>query len=122
MPDGAAPDEHFGDLTHFDGGLNPCMNVEFFECILQGKRVHHGSQHSHVIGGNAIKALSAGGQSAKNITTADDDGDFDAEFMNLANLAGDALYDLRIDAEALVPHQSFAAELEQNPPVFGSVL
>jgi hypothetical protein len=71
-----------------------------------------------MIGGDSIETLRAGGETTKDIPAADDNGDFDAQVMNILNLAGDALDDLGLDAESLVAHQRFAAELQQHPAIF----
>ena len=68
-----------------------------------------------MVGGNTIEALRAGCQATKDISAADHDGDLDAELVNILNLAGNSLNDLRLDAEALIAHQRFAAEFQQHP-------
>jgi hypothetical protein len=119
MANRAAPDVHFGDLSHLDGRLHSGMDFEFFEGILQGERIDDSCQHSHVIGRNTIKSLRAGGKSTENVSAPNDDTDFDTQVMNVSDLRGDSLDDLRIDTESLIAHQSFTAELQQNPTVFG---
>ena len=53
---------------------------------------------------------------------ANHDGDFDAEAVDILNFSGDIADDLRINAEALVSHQSFAAEFQQDSVVVGCVI
>jgi hypothetical protein len=88
------------------------MDFEFFEGILQCEGIHNGGQHPHMIRGNAIETLSAGGKSAEDVSTTDDDADFDTQIMDVLDLAGDSLDDLRIDSEPLISHQSFTTELQ----------
>src|SRR2546426_8713042 len=48
--DRAPADVGFGQLAHFDGGLDTGDRALFLERVLQGERVEHGGQHAHVIG------------------------------------------------------------------------
>ena len=55
----------------------------------------------------------------KDVAAADDDGDLDAELLDLADLAGDLRGDRRVDPEGLVAHQGFAGEFEEDAGVGG---
>jgi len=63
-----------------------------------------------VIGGNAVETLRAGSKASKDVSAADHDGHFDAEFVNIFDLVRDAGDDVGIDAEALLAAQSFSPE------------
>jgi hypothetical protein len=76
--------------------------------------ISDGSQHSHVIGRDPVKTLSAGGQSAKDIAAADDDADLNTQSVNVFDFGGDAADNVRVDSEGLFTHQNFTAELQQN--------
>ena len=49
MTDGAAADEGFSNLLHFDGGLQTRCDSLFFQSGLQGHAIDHGGEHPHVI-------------------------------------------------------------------------
>ena len=76
MSDRAAADKHFRNLTHFDRGLNACMDVDLLESVLQGKGVDDGAEHPHVVCGYAVESLCAGRKTSKDVAAADHDGDF----------------------------------------------
>ena len=78
------------------------------------RRVDDRRQHAHVVGGGAVHAAHAGRQAAEDVAAADDDGRLDAEALDLADVAGDAGGDGRIDPELLVAHQRFAGELQED--------
>src|SRR5262245_45461009 len=121
MADGAAPNEHFRYLAHFNRRLDSGENVDLFESVLKGQGIDDRGQHAHVVGRNAVKTLCAGSESSKNISPADDNGDLNSEAMDLFDFVGDAKNDLGVDAEALISHQSFATEFQENSLVLGRV-
>jgi hypothetical protein len=81
-------------------------------------RVDHGRQHSHVVRRDAIETLFARREAPEDIASTDDDGDLDAEAVNVLDLRCDPADDVGIDAEALLAHESLAAELQQDTFVF----
>ena len=57
VPDGAARDVGLGDLPHGDGGLDARVDaVLALQEVLQGKTVHDGAEHAHVVGAGAVHA------------------------------------------------------------------
>ena len=58
-------------------------------------------------------------QAAKNVSAADDDDHLHAQFAHFADLLGHVLHGLGRNADAVLAAQGFAAELEQDPAVFG---
>src|SRR5207302_931155 len=60
VSDRAPADVGFGQLAHFDGGLNAGDRALFLERVLQGERVEHGGQHAHVIGRGPLHAAVGG--------------------------------------------------------------
>ena len=103
---------------HFDGGLHAGKDIHLFECVLQRKRIDDCGEHAHVIGGHSIKTLGACCQATKDVSTADDNSNLDAERMNIFDLAGNPTDDIRIDAEALLAHKSLAAQLQKDATEF----
>ena len=114
MADGAAADEGLGHLVHFDRRLHPGVNALLFQGILQGQRIDHRGQHAHVVGGDAVHFLGLLGHAAKEISAADDDGNLDAQGVNVRQFSGDFVDAQGIDAETLVRGQGLAGELEQD--------
>ena len=85
---------------------------------LQRQRVHHRGQHAHVVGGGAVDALGRAGQAAEDIAAAHHHADLGAGGLGLVHIAGDAVHDIDVDAEAVIAHQRLAGDFEQDPAVF----
>ncbi|MOA42648.1 hypothetical protein D3C78_1647150 [compost metagenome] len=85
------------------------------ECVLHGKRVHDGGHHAHVVGGGAVHALRTRGDATENITSADDDGQFDAGGGDFGDLIGHADDGGTVDAKSILAHQRLAGKFEKNP-------
>ena len=122
VPDGAAADERLGHRAHLDRGDDARHDALLLEGVLQRQRVDHRRQHSHVVGGRAVHASSAGRHAAEDIAAADDDGGFDAHGLDVGHVHGDPRRDGRIDAVGLVAHQGFAGKFEEDAFVGGSAL
>ena len=114
MPDRPATDIHFCDLSHLDRRENARVDVHLLQSVLHRKGIHDRREHTHIVGGNTIKSLSACGESAEDIAAADDEGNLDSEVVNILDLRSNAAHDIGIDSESLVAHQRFSAELEQD--------
>src|SRR3989442_1068863 len=97
--------ERLSHFLHFYSAHHPSERSLTFEGILQRNCIEHGCEHTHIIGRCAIQTLSRKSQSAKNVSTADYYGDFDAKLVNIVDFAGDASDCCRIDPVALVSHQ-----------------
>jgi len=50
MTDGPAADVAFGQLAHFNGRLDASDDADPLERVLKRERVHHGGEHTHVVG------------------------------------------------------------------------
>ena len=68
-----------------------------------------------MVGGDAVHAGPGEARAAEDVAAADDDGDLDVAGQHVADLAGDALQDGRIDAVVGGAEQRLAADLEQDP-------
>ena len=84
VADGAAADERLGDGAHLDGGRDTRDDADVLERILQRQRVDDRREHAHVVGRRAVHALGARREAAEQVAAADDDGDLDAEVLDLA--------------------------------------
>src|SRR5215213_4632925 len=89
VADGPAANERLGDFVHLDGGHHAGKDVLFFEGILQGKGVHNGGEHAHVIGRGAIHPAGRKRDSAKDVSSPDDYGDFNLQVANVLDLFRD---------------------------------
>ena len=84
------------------------------EGILQGKRVHNGSEHTHVIGLGAVHTTGGTGHAAENIAAADNDADLMTNGEQLLDLLGKMVGNLGVDAILAVAHQCFARKLKKH--------
>ena len=73
--------------------------------ILQGKRVHNGCQHAHVVGLGALHATGSAGHAAENVAAADNNADLMANGEQLLDLLGKMVGNLGVDAILAVAHQ-----------------
>ncbi len=83
MADGAAKNERFGDIFHFDGRLHARFNVHLVERAAQRQRVDHSGEHAHVIGRGTIHAPMGRRETAPDISPADHHGHLHAEIAHL---------------------------------------
>ena len=84
------------------------------EGILQGKCVHNGCQHAHVVGLSTLHATGSAGHAAENIATADNDADLMTNGEQLLDLLGKMVGNLGVDAILAVAHQCFAGKLQKH--------
>lgn len=112
---GLGADVRFDDLVDVQGRLHAGVDTLVLERVLQGKRVHDGGHHAHVVGGGAVHALRTRGDATEDVATADDDGQLDASGGDFGDLIGHADDGGAIDAECIVAHQRLAGKFEKNP-------
>ncbi len=67
-----------------------------------------------MIGRDAIHVLGLFGDSAEEVSAADDDTDLDSEAMHIGDLSRDLVHASVVDAKAFVGRESFAGKLEQD--------
>lgn len=116
VPDRPAPNVGLGHLGHLDGGLNAGRSPTLLERVLQGQRVHHGGQHTHVVGRGAVHPLRRPLEAAEDIPTTDDQGEPNAPIvMHLDQLIREQANRTRIEAEApFLRAERLTRHLEQN--------
>src|SRR6185503_2751132 len=117
----AAANKWLGDLRHRDGALHASGDAEFFEGILEGQRVDYGGQHAHVIARGPLDAARAAGEAAVNVPAANDNDHLHAQFPDLLNLQGHVAHGSGTDPDAALAAQGFAAELEEDSMVLGTL-
>src|SRR5690606_15223565 len=101
-------DVGFDHLVDTQGRLYAGVDAAVFERILQGKRVHDGGHHAHVVGRGAIHTLSTRGNAAEYIAASDDYGQFDAALRNGDDFFSHAQNGGSIDTERVFTHEGFA--------------
>lgn len=112
---GAAEDEGFGDIVHFDGTLDASGDTDIFEGAHESHAIDDGSEHSHVIGGGAVHAPVAGGETTPDVATAHDDGEFDPHGVDFFDFRSHGRNDLRGDAFRFSRSpESFAADFQND--------
>ena len=89
MADRAPPDERLGDRPDLDRGLDARRDGALLERVLQRQGVDHRRQHPHVVAGDAVDSLVAGGDAADDVAAADHDRELDAEAVDVGDLVGD---------------------------------
>jgi hypothetical protein len=114
MPDGAPPDERLRHLIHLNRRLHAGVDFLLFEGVLQSERIDHGSQHSHVIGGNAVHVSSLVGHAAEKIAAAHHNRKLHSQLVHVGQFRRDLVDAGSLDAKALVCRQCLTGKLEQN--------
>ena len=107
MTDGAAADVRLGELIHEDGAHDAALNVAFFEGVLQGDGVDDGGEHAHGVGADPIHFAGLAFDAAKDVASANDDAQFDAELVNFCQFAGNFRDFFSVEAESARTCQRF---------------
>ena len=89
MADRAPAQEGLGDLAHLDRGHQPRRQAALLERVLHPEPVDRGREEPHVVAGHAVDPLRGRGDAADDVAAAEDDGDLDAEGVDVADLVGD---------------------------------
>ena len=79
MANRATSDERLGYLIHLNGRLHSSVNALLLQRILQRQSVNHGSQHTHVIGGDTVHFPRLPSHTAEEISAPDHNRDLNAK-------------------------------------------
>src|SRR5215470_1548762 len=109
MADRAAPNVGLCHLPHFDRGHDPGVHAHPFQAVLQHQRIDHGRHHTDVVGGRTLHALTGAADTPKNVAGTDDNGELDAETVDIADLSSDRVQHRGVDAVTGLAHEGFAA-------------
>ena len=112
--EGFAAVEEFANRFHADGGHHHGIDSLLVECILHGKAVHHGAEHSHSIALGTVHAASGSGNAANEVAAANHESDLHTLLDDGCNFRSHVGEDNVIDAVALFACEGFATELEEN--------
>ena len=81
------------------------------------ERVDDRRQHAHLISCHTVHDFGRETRTAKDITAANHDRDLHAGSHEFMDFIGDAIQNHRIDPILLLPHQRFAAQLNEHTAV-----
>ena len=119
MTNRSPQDKWLGDIGHLDCRLQTSDDTDLFQSTLERHAIDHRRQHSHIVGGRPIHPAMTGREPSPNITTPDDNRDFDAKIADLQNLFRDIGHYQRRDG-LMAPGltKRFTAQLEYDPSIF----
>ena len=110
--DGLVAGEHLGHLGHEGTGHDHGGHTLLAQGILDGQRVHHGSQHADLISVHAVHLTA--GTAAPEVAAADHDADLGAQVVGGLDAGADGSDGLLIKAGALGTGESLAADFQQD--------
>ena len=115
MSDRAATDVWLCNLANLERAHAAGVDVQLLERVLKGDPVDHRREHTHVIGASAIHSRRAALESSEDVSTADNDRQFDAGASHLRKLSRDGSQGIGLHSEASVdPTKSFAGQLDST--------
>jgi hypothetical protein len=100
-------------LTHRDCRLHAGADAELLEKVLQGKAVHDGAEHAHVVGARTVHASHLQLGAPEEVAASDDDCNLHPATHHVGNLTGQQVDDVRVDPE-LAAAEDLTGELEQH--------
>jgi len=108
---GTPLNERLGNLVHRNGCLDARRDAVFFETVHDCQPVDDSGEHAHVVTGGAVGAVvPRARETAKDVSTANDNGDLRAKMEQFAQLNGEARKDAGVNRIAVVGiFQRFAA-------------
>ena len=117
MAQRTAADIGLANRRHFDRRQDACVHADAFERVLHCQRIHHRRQHAHIVGAGAFHALRGGPHAPENISAADHQRQFNAEFFGFLHFGRNAFHRVIVDAVLTGAHQRFAADFQQDAAV-----
>ena len=113
---GLARDVRLSNLAHRDGCLNAGIDTSLLTEILQGKAIHDGAEHSHIVGAITLHAVLLKFSPAEEVPPTDDDGHLNAAISDLSDLAGLGGHDIGVDADSS-SSENLSGQLEKDSVV-----
>ena len=89
MTNSSASNKGLSHLGHLDRTQHSSINTLLLQSALESKGVNDGSQHAHVVPGSSIKTGLAHPDATDDISSPDNDRNFNVQLMNFNDLAGD---------------------------------
>jgi len=118
MPYRPSPNVRLGHLTNLDGAHHSDGDPSLLEGVLERQGVDDRGEHAHVVALRAVHACASTLEAAKDVPTPNDDADLHSAALNLAELLGDLLERLHLNAEAaLFATQRLTAQLENDAAI-----
>ena len=116
MRNGALPRVVLGKGRHLDRRLHAHGNALLFHHIGHGKAVHHGRQHTHVVGARAGHFALTVFHAAPEVAAADDDAHLHAQLRARLDNVAHLTDHVKIQSRLLVTGKRLTADLEQDTP------
>src|SRR5512133_494465 len=113
MPLRAAGNVGLGHLAHRYRGLHPRLYADFLQEVLQGKAVHHRTEHAHVVRAVTFHPVLLKLGAAEEITASDHDRHLDTHLHHDGNLFGKPGNNVRINAD-LATTEDLTRELQHH--------
>ena len=111
---GAAADVRLGDLVHEYGAHHPALHVALFQRVLQGDGVDDRGKHAHVVAAHPVHLPGLLFHAAEEIPATHHQADFDAQGMNLGQLAGNLGHFIGVQAKAALASERLSRKLEHD--------
>src|SRR5207249_10386230 len=110
--DRSAQNEWFGDVGHFNRGLQPGHDTDLLQSTLERHSVDNRREHTHVISRRAIHSTMAGCKPPPDVATPNNDRNLHSQIPDLEDLLCDIGHDpWRDRLEASRFTKRFAAQL-----------
>ena len=103
-------------LRHGNGGEHLGLHPQLLQLVGDGQRVHHGRQHSDLVGQGALHLTA--GTAAPEVAAAHHDADLHAQVVGFFHAAADRVHGRLVKAGALFAAQGLAADLQKDPLIF----
>ena len=110
---GLARNVGLGHLAHRDGSLDTSIDASLFAEVLQGKAIHDGAEHAHVVGTVTLHAVLLKLGPAEKVSPTDDDGYLDTAIGDLSDLAGLGGHDIGVNTDSS-PSENLSGQLEKD--------
>src|SRR5690606_35834971 len=114
MPHSPPANIVLANLVDLDRRHHPGKHALALQGVLDGERIDHGCEHSHLVSGDSIDAGRRQPHAAKDIAAADYDRDLDTGITQVADFVAYAVDHRGIDPVVVVAHERFAAEFDQD--------
>jgi hypothetical protein len=91
MMDGFSADVWLADLWDVDGASDSGVEAFLLAGALDGKTIHDGAKHAHVVSGRVVDADCVGKFATPDVASTDDDADLDSGVRDFLDRCGDSL-------------------------------
>src|SRR5262245_53916603 len=111
MPERAAANVGLRQLLHSNGCHHASINALLLQDILKQQSVDHGTEHPHVVGGDAIHSHRRELSAAHDVAAANNKADSRTHFDHALDLVAEHANAIKIETETFFTGQCFAGQL-----------